>query len=208
MKKQVHLLKKLVVKFLTWLKFIISRVFALVYDYAVSYPVTIKVYKHILEEKFLKEFPNTSPDYKGKGVTMIDIGTASGTCLKSIINKCNFERVLAVDIDKDYVASATKLFEKHDNVEVKFQDFQKYLEDGNTERFDIVLFGFSFMLMPDQAKALEVARRIVKPGGKIYAFLTLYEKKNKFIEWIKPKIKQFTSIDFGPVMYRTQVISY
>jgi tRNA A58 N-methylase Trm61 len=61
------------------------------------------------------------------------------------------------------------------------------------------------MLMPNKDKALEVARKILKPGGKIYAFLTLYENKNRFIEWIKPKIVKFTSIEFGPVMYRKQV---
>lgn len=45
--------------------------------------------------------------------------------------------------------SAKSLFSKEANVEVKFQDFLTYLEDGNTERFDIVFFGFSFMLMPN-----------------------------------------------------------
>lgn len=104
--------------------------------------------------------------------------------------------------------SAKSLFSKEANVEVKFQDFLTYLEDGNTERFDIVFFGFSFMLMPNKGKALEVAKRILKPGGKIYAFLTLYEKKNKLLEWIKPKLGQITSIQFGPVMYRKQVNIY
>jgi ubiquinone/menaquinone biosynthesis C-methylase UbiE len=194
--------KALVGRFINFLKFIISRIFALIYDTLVSYPVTIAIYKYLLKSKFQQAFPNCKPTSKGKGVSMIDIGTASGTCLKKIISLGNFERVLAIDIDKEYVKSATKLFEKNPNVEVKLQDFQTYLEEGNTERFDIVFFGFSFMLMPDKAKALEVARRIVKPGGKIYAFLTLYEKKNKFIEWVKPKIVKFTSIKFGPVMYR------
>lgn len=159
----------------------------------------------MLEKRFLCDFPQANLKSPGKGVSMIDIGTASGTCLKSIIDKAKFERVLAVDIDHFYVESAKKLLSNKKNVEVKFQDFLKYIEDGHTERFDIVFFGFSFMLMPDRAKALEVARRIVKPGGKIYAFLTLYEKKNKIVEWIKPKMKQFTTIDFGPVMYRNQV---
>lgn len=197
-----NLLVQKLMKFLALLKFILNRFFALVYDYAVSYPVTVRIYRYLLKEKFLKDFPKARKEVKGKGITMLDIGTASGTCLKNIVDGANFERVLAIDIDKRYVASADKLFEKYPNVEVKYQNFLTYFEDGNTEKFDIVFFGFSFMLMPDRAKALEVARRIVKPGGKIYAFLTLYEKKNKFIEWSKPKMKAFTSIDFGPVMYR------
>jgi len=136
----------------------------------------------------------------------MDIGTGPGTCLNSILDKCNFSRVLAVDINKNYVASAKKLFSAKSHVEVRLLDFETYLEDGNTEKFDIVFFGFSFMLMPNKAKALEVARKVVKPGGRIYACLTLNEKKNNFVEWIKPKIKYLTSIDFGQVMYRTQVL--
>jgi ubiquinone/menaquinone biosynthesis C-methylase UbiE len=182
---------------------LIGRGFALIYDTFVSYPVTIKIYKYLLKTKFYEAFPHCKPGVKGsKGVSMIDIGTASGTCLKSIINDAQFNRVLAIDINKGYIKSATRLFKDHKNVEVKYQNFESYLEEGNVERFDIVFFGFSFMLMPNRDKALEVARRIVKPGGKIYAFLTLYEKKNKFIEWIKPKMVKFTSIEFGPVMYR------
>ena len=192
-------------KFLIFLKFVINRCFALIYDYAVSYPVTVRIYRYLLREKFFRDFPNAKKETKGKGISMLDIGTASGTCLKSIVDNANFERVIAIDIDKSYVDSAKKLFEKYPNVEVRYQNFLTYIEDGNTEKFDIVFFGFSFMLMPDKAKALEVARRIVKPGGKIYAFLTLYEKKNKFIEWSKPKMKALTSIDFGTVMYRHEV---
>ena len=62
------------------------------------------------------------------------------------------------------------------------------------------------MLMPDKKKALEVARKMLNPGGKIYTFLTLYHKKNKFMEFIKPKISKLTSIEFGEVLYYKQVI--
>jgi len=168
--------------------------------------LTIRIYKYLLKTKFYDVFPQSKPENSNKkGISLLDIGTASGTCLNSILGQMNYERVLAIDIDKLYVKRAKNLFKDKKNVEVKFQNLETYLEDGNTEQFDIVFFGFSFMLMSDKAKALEVARRIVKPGGKIYAFLTLYEKKNKFVEWIKPKMVKFTSIEFGEVMYRKQV---
>lgn len=203
--KIAQIIKAKVIWLFSILRLCISKMFALIYDYAVSYPVTVSIYKYMQKTKFYSAFPNSKPDFKGTGITMLDIGTASGTCLKNILDKGNFERVLGIDIDKEYVKSSTHLFRDHKNVEIRLQNFETYIEDGNTERFDIVFFGFSFMLMPDKSKALEVARRIIKPGGKIYAFLTLYEKKNKFIEWIKPKIVKFTSIEFGEVMYRNQV---
>jgi ubiquinone/menaquinone biosynthesis C-methylase UbiE len=211
MKKTSKALKSAILKLLKLLKYVVSRAMSIFYDWAISYPVTMKVYNHMVKERFLKDFPLANPTIsmsKSKTVSMIDIGTGPGTCLNNILNKVNFERVLAVDIDKDYVASAKTLFKDRINVEVRLQDLETYFEDGNTEQFDIVFFGFSFMLMPNKAKALEVARRMVKPNGKIYACLTLYENKNKFVEWIKPKIKFLTSIDFGPVIYRKQVRIY
>lgn len=42
---------------LKFLHFIMCRFFALVYDYGVSYPVTIRIYKYLLREKFLVDFP-------------------------------------------------------------------------------------------------------------------------------------------------------
>ena len=36
-------------------------------------------------------------------------------------------------------------------------------------------------------------------------FLTLYEKRNWFVEWMKPKIKYLTSIDFGKTVYHQEV---
>lgn len=32
-------------------------------------------------------------------------------------------------------------------------------------------------------------------------FLTLYDKKSAIMDFIKPKMKYLTSIDFGPSMY-------
>ena len=46
---------------------------------------------------------------------------------------------------------------------------------------------------------------MVTKDGKILMFLTLYTKRNRLVEWIKPKIKYFTSIDFGETMYKDQL---
>ena len=69
------------------------------------------------------------------------------------------------------------------------------------EKFDIVFFGFSFMLMPDREEALRISKRLLKPDGKIYMFLTLYHKRSRIMEWIKPKLKYIFSIEFGDVVY-------
>jgi hypothetical protein len=122
MKKDSKTLKSAILKLLQFLKYIISRAMSIFYDWAISYPVTMKVYNHMVKERFLKDFPLSNPNLsmsKSKLVSMIDIGTGPGTCLYNILDKVNFERVLAVDIDKDYVASAKNLFKNKVNVEVR-----------------------------------------------------------------------------------------
>lgn len=193
-------------KIIQKLKYLISKFLSAIYDILVTYPVTKAIYKHFGTKILSKDFPASKLSQKSlKGITMLDIGTGTGTALKSIINQVNFSKVTAIDINEPYLKIATKKFSKIPNVEVKKQDFLTFIEDGNTEKFDVVFFGMSFMLMPDKKKALDVARRILKPGGKIYTFLTLYHKKNKIAEFVKPRLKKFTGIDFGDVLYYKQV---
>lgn len=182
--------------YLVKLKALILYLFSYIYDYTVTFPVTKSIYVH-----FAKEFKSK---FGEKAVSMIDIGTGTGTPLKAIIDDVKFERVLAVDIDTGYLERAKENFKDHPNVEVKYLDFMDAKKEI-TEKFDIVFFGFSFMLMNDREEALKIARGMLKPGGKIYLFLTLYEKKNPIIEWIKPKMKYVFSVEYGPVVYRKQV---
>ena len=51
-----------------------------------------------------------------------------------------------------------------------------YLMDKSQEKYDIILFSSSFMLLPDREKALEIAKSLLNKDGRIYFLLTLYEK--------------------------------
>lgn len=182
----------------TKLKALIFYLFSYVYDIMVTYPLTRAIYLH-----FAKEF---NQKFKGKKISMVDVGTGTGTPLKSILSKVEFERVLAVDINKGYLEKAKENFKNNPNVEVKYQNFMT-MDKDTTEKFDIIFFGFSFMLMPDRVEALKIAKKLLKPNGKIYMFLTLYHKKNPLAEWIKPRMKYLFSIEFGEVVYYNQVSS-
>ena len=176
---------------------VIRYLFSYIYDITVTYPLTRSIYKH-----FAKEFASK---FAGKKITMIDVGTGTGTPLKSILKDVQFERVLAVDINRGYLQKARENFAQHPNVEVRYLDFMEAHKEIK-EKFDIVFFGFSFMLMPDREEALKIAKKLLKPNGKIYMFLTLYHKKSPIVEWIKPRMKYIFSVEYGPVMYYNQVI--
>lgn len=178
------------------LKEFMLYLFSYIYDVFVTYPLTRAIYIH-----FAKEF---KAKFTGRKISMIDVGTGTGTPLKSILDKVTFERVLAIDINDGYLEKARKNFKNNPNIEVRHQDFMR-LDKDTDEKFDIVFFGFSFMLMPDRVEALRIAKSLLKPNGRIYMFLTLYHDRSPLIEWIKPRLKYLFSIEFGPVVYYNQV---
>lgn len=91
-------------------------------------------------------------------------------------------------------------------------NFYELEKNHPNEKFDTIIFGSSFMLMPDQVKAIEIAKRTISfylgslsSGGKIYFLLTLYEGKsaiNSLMEIVKPYLKYLTTVDFGKVTYK------
>lgn len=137
---------------------------------------------------------------------MMDIGTGTGLPLKEFLKSSKAKRVLAIDIDQSYVAKATERFKEDGRVEVRYMNFMDAKGDF-TEKFDVVFFGFSFMLMPDKVLALQQASKLLSPNGRLLLVLTLYDKKSALTEFLKPKIKYLTSIDFGESMYKSEMSS-
>jgi len=166
---------------------------AFMYDIILTKPLTRYTYMHL--------FDNISPNL-GNIKTILDVGTGTGHALSSILDKLPQDtKVFGVDIDKHYVQAAQKRFKNKTNVEVKEKNFYEF--ENSKERFDLIIFSSSFMLMPFRERALDIAKRLLNPKGKIVFLLTLYEKKKQFklIEIIKPYLKYTTSIDFGNMTY-------
>lgn len=88
----------------------------------------------------------------------MDIGTATGHPLHSIIDSFKGAEVIGIDIDKNYIPACKKLFEKHENVTIELMNFYEMETAFAGKSFDIIIFGSSFMLMPDQVKAIEIAK--------------------------------------------------
>ena len=57
-----------------------------------------------------------------------------------------------IDIDRNYLIACKKLFEPHTNVEIKEMNFYDY--GKSKEKFDVIIFSSSFMLMPDRDEAI------------------------------------------------------
>lgn len=107
---------------------------------------------------------------------VLDIGTATGHPLKSIINTFKDAEVVGIDIDKNYVPACQKLFKNHENVTIKLMNFYDLSIEYPNTQFDTIIFGSSFMLMPDQSKAIEIAKSI-----NIFYFRTLNKKRKDLL---------------------------
>lgn len=164
---------------------------AFIYDNCYTKPLTKYTY-YALYDRMLPTI--------GKYKKILDVGTGTGEALQSISERFSADTsIVGIDIDKNYILKATKRFEKQRNVRIREQNF--YELAGSKEKYDAIIFSSSFMLMPDRNKALEVAKGLLNPGGKIFFLMTLYNKKKKFIEKVKPYLKYYTTIDFGSITY-------
>jgi ubiquinone/menaquinone biosynthesis C-methylase UbiE len=92
--------------------------------------------------------------------SVLDIGTATGHPLHSIIDTFKDAKVIGIDIDPNYIPACQKLFKKHENVTIKLMNFYDLDIEFPHMLFDTIIFGSSFMLMPDQSKAIELAKSI------------------------------------------------
>ena len=107
---------------------------------------------------------------------MLDIGTATGHPLYSIIDTFKNAEVVGIDIDKNYVPACQKLFKNHENVTIKLMNFYDLGTEYPDTQFDTIIFGSSFMLMPDQSKAIEIAKSI-----NIFNFRAPFKKRKDLL---------------------------
>jgi len=170
-----------------------------IYDLVITKPLT--KYTYI---KLFNEFEKRIPGMKA----ILDVGTGTGYALNSIIDLIpQTVQVTGIDIDKNYVMTAEKLFKTRSNVVIKEQNF--YELEGSKDKYDLIIFSSSFMLMPFREKALEIAKSMLTQNGKIVFLMTLYEKKRRFtmVEKVKPYLKYYTTIDFGNITYETELVA-
>ena len=54
---------------------------------------------------------------------MLDIGTATGGPLSTIVDDFEEARILGIDYNKHYLPACKKLFNRYENVEIKHMNF-------------------------------------------------------------------------------------
>jgi hypothetical protein len=83
------------------------------------------------------------------------------------------------------------------HVEVRLEPIQAH--QGGP--YDAAYFSGSFMLMPDPDAVLRHVRERLTEGGRVFFTQTFQRKRSPMLEWIKPRLRRVTTVDFGQVSY-------
>lgn len=148
-------------------------------------------------ENCLNYFPDHSE--------VLDVGIGNGVMLKKFhsLIKTKGLKITGIDINKSYIKHCDYLiraYQLEDHIEISYESVESY-EPHENKSFDFILFSMSFMLFKDKQLVLDRIKDYIKPGGKIVFFQTIFKERFRLMEFIKPKLKYITTIDFGKVTY-------
>ena len=134
---------------------------------------------------------------------VLDIGVGTGASLMSQLEQIKKKQIqwLGIDINDTYLkACREKIIRQQADefIQVRTQSVYDLKED---EPLDAIYFSASFMLLPDQKKALMTVKESLKPEGIICFTQTFETKPAPIMEMIKPLLRKFTTVDFGVVTY-------
>ncbi|KAG5474463.1 hypothetical protein LSCM1_03247 [Leishmania martiniquensis] len=179
---------------------------SLVYDTCIV-PVTSRWYREVL-----LECPMNSV------ILDIGIGTATSLIANRDIVVSKKMTVTGVDYDLAYVRSAQANIAAcggrlQDLVKIEQADIHDY-NKLHTEKFDILYFSGSFMILPWQSGALRHCVQMLRspvpkvPGGCNIFFTQTFEKRTLIGQYVTPLVKRvlkaITTIDFGEVTYEDE----
>jgi ubiquinone/menaquinone biosynthesis C-methylase UbiE len=142
------------------------------------------------------------------GAKLLDVGVGTGSSLiaNAGLLKEKDIHVHGVDINQAYLKFCQKKIDRNQlNDYISIQEISFY-DVPVTTKYDAVYFSASFMLLPDQNAALEVAKKILNENGMICFTQTFSKEKSIFWEIIKPILWVFTSVHFGKVTYEKDFI--
>lgn len=137
--------------------------------------------------------------------TVLDVGIGNGIMLTNYhgLIKSKQLQITGVDSNKSYLKHCSSLVDRYglDSYISVYHDRIEAYEPPASEWFDFILFSMSFMLFKDQKTVLNRIKDWLKPNGEIIFFQTIYSERFRFMEFVKPKLKYVTTVDFGKITY-------
>jgi alpha-N-acetylglucosaminidase len=168
--------------------------------------------RNLLYNYIVNDFTNhcykTCLEYFPDNSNILDIGIGNGEMLKTFhpLIRSKHLSITGIDINKVYLKNCKRLIKKY-----HLQDYLtiynepiEFFSPPNNEFYDFVLFSMSFMLFNDQPLILDKVKDCIHPDGEIVFFQTMFKKKSWLLDFIKPKLRYLTTIDFGKTTYENE----
>jgi alpha-N-acetylglucosaminidase len=150
-------------------------------------------------------------DYIRPGSRVLDVGIGNGAMIRryhqAIVDRRL--RIVGLDINPRYLAHCDQLvgaYGLRDRIQLHELPVEDYAPPA-APHFDYILFSMSFMLMDDQRSVLAQVLPWLNPRGEILFVQTMFRERSRWLEFVKPRLKYFTTIDFGQVTYEAHFFS-
>lgn len=136
---------------------------------------------------------------------ILDVGIGNGEMIKTHHDTIRERglRITGLDVDPDYLARCNELIDRYslqENIRTHLTPVEEYVPPA-PGYFDAILFSMSFMLLRDPALVLRRIRPWLAPHGQVVFVQTMFGEISRFLEFVKPRLKYVTTIDFGRVIY-------
>ena len=150
---------------------------------------------------------------------LLDVGIGTGTALVRNVRAVRAKRlaVVGVDYEPSYVERCRANLEAAGLAPrcavVCRSVFDADLADAVNDAsgaprgslFDAAYFSGSISLMPEPHVALQIAARLVVPGGLVYVTQTFQRRDVPLLRLVKPALRLLTTIDFGKLTFEADV---
>ncbi len=136
---------------------------------------------------------------------ILDVGIGNGEMIKAHHDTIRTKglSITGLDVDADYLARCNELIRRYaleDNIRTHLMPVEAYVPPSEG-CFDAILFSMSFMLLRDPALVLRRIRPWLVPSGQVVFVQTMFGEVSRLLEFVKPRLKYVTTIDFGRVIY-------
>lgn len=139
----------------------------------------------------------------------VGVGTASALAMNAALLRERRIHVTGIDIDTDYARKARQRVAKEglgEHVEILLESIYDHRANAGISIYDAIYFSASFMLLKRPEAALRHARTLLKPGGHIFFTQTFSERRSRLMEFAKPLLGKFTTMEFGRVTYEDEFL--
>jgi SAM-dependent methyltransferase len=158
------------------------------YDAAIV-PLTARYYRAVL-----RQLPARA--------RLLDVGIGTGAALSAsadLIVERDL-RVHGIDTNPWYLARCAEHLGRADLLRnVTTELISVYDHSGGP--YDAVYFSDSLMVLPEPARAVRHVADQLSGGGRVYFTQTFHDQRVPLLEWLKPRARWLTTIDFGRVTY-------